>query len=127
MLARLEKKLTELRELEVKQWDEKLKGGMPDHIFERLNAQTVTEIEDITQAICEAKNTAPVYVDLHEKLVTFEKALALLNDPNASAEEQNPLIKACIERIVYSRPKTEGYTGRVGNTEPFKLEFTLRI
>lgn len=127
MLARLEKKLTELRELEIKQWDEKLKGGMPDHIFERLNAQTVTEIEDITQAICEAKNTAPVHVDLHEKLVTFEKALALLNDPEASAEEQNPLIKACIERIVYSRPKTEGYTGRVGNTEPFKLEFTLRI
>jgi hypothetical protein len=127
MLARLEKRLEDLQELEAKQWDEKLKGGMPDHVFERLNSQTVAEIKDITQSICEAKNTAPVHVDLHEKLITFETALALLQDPNAPAKEQNTLIRACIERIVYSRPKTVGYQGARGNAEPFKLEFTLRI
>jgi DNA invertase Pin-like site-specific DNA recombinase len=127
MLARLEKRLDDLKDLEAKQWDEKIKGGMPDHVFERLNSQTVAEIKDITQAICDAKNTAPIHVDLHEKLVTFETALALLQDPDAPAKEQNALLRACIERIVYSRPKTVGYQGARGNTEPFKLEFTLRI
>jgi hypothetical protein len=127
MLARMEKRLEDLRELETKQWDEKIKGGIPDHVFERLNSQTVAEIKDITQAICEAKNTAPVHVDLHEKLVTFKTALALLQDPDAPAKEQNALVKACIDRIVYSRPKTVGYPGKKGNAEPFKLEFTLRV
>jgi DNA invertase Pin-like site-specific DNA recombinase len=127
MLARLEKRLEDLQELETKQWDEKIKGGMPDHVFERLNAQTVAEIKDITQAICEAKDAAPLHVDLHEKLVTFETALALLQDPDAPAKEQNALLRACIERIVYSRPKKEKVGGRSGNPEPFKLDFTLRV
>lgn len=127
MLARMEKRLEDLRELETKQWDEKIKGSIPDHVFERLNSQTVAEIKDITQAICEAKDAAPVHVDLHEKLVTFKTALALLQDPDAPAKEQNALVKACIDRIVYSRPKTVGYPGKKGNAEPFKLEFTLRV
>lgn len=126
-LARLEKRLEELRELEVAQWDAKTKGGMPDHVFERLNSQTVAEIKDITQAICETKDAAPIHIDIHEKLVTFQQALALLQDPDVPAKEKNALVKACIDRIVYSRPKTEGYMGRKGNSEPFQLEFTLRI
>lgn len=127
MLARLEKRLDELRELEIKQWDEKTKGGMPDHVFERLNAQTVADIEAVTQAICDAKNTAPVHVDLHEKLITFRTALTLLEDPDAPAKEQNALLRACIESIVYSRPVRKSYAGRGGNPEPFHLEFTLRV
>lgn len=126
-LDRLEKRLEVLRDLEAKQWDEKIKGGMPDHVFQRLNAQTVADIEDITQAICKAKEAAPVHVDLHEKLVTFEATLAILQDPDAPAKEQNALVKACIDRIVYSRPKSKTRGGKRGNTEPFKLEFTLRI
>jgi DNA invertase Pin-like site-specific DNA recombinase len=126
-LARLEKKLEELYDLETKQWDEKTKGKMPDHVFERLNSQTVAEIEDVTQAICEAKNSAPVHVDLHDKLVTFKAALDLLKDPDAPMKEKNTLLRACIERIIYSRPRSGGKTGVKGNTEPFKLEFTLRV
>jgi DNA invertase Pin-like site-specific DNA recombinase len=126
-LARLEKKLKDLRELEVKQWDEKMKGGMPDHVFERLNSQTVAEIEDITQALCEAKNSAPVHVDLHEKLVTFKSTLALLEDPDAPVKEKNALLRACIERIIYSRPPQDGRRGVKGNPEPFKLVFNLRV
>lgn len=126
-IARLEKKLKELRDLEVKQWDEKMKGGMPDHVFERLNSQTVTEIKDITQALCEAKDSAPVHVDLHDKLVTFKNAIDLLNDPDAPVKEKNVLLRACIERIIYSRPRRDFDTGKKGNTEPFQLEFTLRV
>ncbi len=127
MMARLEKRLADLRELEIRQWDEKTKGGMPDHVFAKLNSQTVAEIEEVTQAICKAEKTAPIHVDLHEKLVTFKSALALLKDPDAPAKEQNALLRTCIERIVYSRPRLEGYVGKKGNPEPFKLEFTLRV
>lgn len=126
-VARLEKRLKELQELEVKQWDEKTRGGMPDHVFERLNSQTVAEIKDITQALCEAKDSAPVHVDLHEKLVTFKAALALLGDPDAPVKEQNAILQACIERIVYSRPRQDRRGGNKGNPHPFKLEFTLRV
>ena len=125
MVERLEKRLAELRELEVRQWDEKTKGGMPDHVFARLNAQTVAEIEDVTQALCEAEGAAPEHVDLHEKLVTFRQALALLKDPDAPVKEQNKLLRLCIERIVYSRPPLK--RGRGVENPPFTLDFTLRV
>lgn len=126
-LARLERKLEELRELEEKQWDEKIKGGMPEHVFVRLNAKTVAEIEEITQAICNAKNATPVHVDLREKLVTFKSAIALLEDPETPIKETNDLLRACIERIVYSRPRRGEFFGRKGNPSPFNLEITLRV
>lgn len=127
MVERLEKKLLELQELEVRQWDEKTKGGMPDHVFQRLNAETVADIEEVTQALCEARNSAPVHVDLHEKLITFRAAVDLLKDPDAPVKEQNRLVKACIERIDYSRPKTKQFYGKPGNPDPFHLHFTLRV
>ena len=126
-VERLEKKIKDLRDLEVKQWDEKIKGGMPDHIFQRLNSQTVAEIAAITQTLCEAKDAIPVHVDLHEKLITFRSARDMIDDPNASAKDQNVLLRKCIERIVYSRPRLDGFVGRQGNPEPFELEFTLRV
>lgn len=127
MVERLEKKLNDLRELEIKQWDEKTKGGMPDHVFERLNSQTVAEIEAVSQTLCEAQNNAPEHVDLNEKITTFCAALNLLRDPDAPPKEQNKLLRECIERVTYSRPRLPGFAGSAGNKEPFVLEFTLRI
>lgn len=127
LIQRLEKKLTDLQELEIKQWDEKTRGGMPDHVFHKLNAQTVAEIEDVQQALCEAKNAEPEQVDLQDKIVTFRAALQLLNDPDAPVKEVNKLLQQCIERIDYSRPKPQKLGGQGGNPEPFKLDITLRV
>jgi DNA invertase Pin-like site-specific DNA recombinase len=127
LVERLERRLEELRELEVKQWDEKTKGGMPDHVFHQLNSRTVAEIEDVTQALCEARDATPQHVDLHDKIATFRAALELLDDPNASVKELNRLLQACIERIEYSRPRPEKIGGQRGNEHPFKLDFTLRV
>jgi iron-sulfur cluster repair protein YtfE (RIC family) len=124
-VARLEKRLRELQELEIKQWDEKTRGGMPDHVFERLNAKTVAEIREVTQALCEAKDSAPVHVDLREKLITFRTALEMLNDPDAPALEVNQLLRTCIDRIDYSRPPLKRGRGVVN--EPFSLHFSLRV
>lgn len=127
LVERLERRLAELQELEVKQWDEKTKGGMPDHVFHKLNAQTVAEIEDVTQALCEARDATPQHVDLRDKVVTFRTALELLNDPDASVKELNRLLQACIERIVYSRPRPEKVGGKKGNEHPFHLDITPRV
>lgn len=125
LVERLEKRLADLRDLETKQWDEKIRGKIPDHVFDNLNARTVAEIAEVTQALCEAKDAAPVHVDLQEQVGTFYAALNALKDPDAPVEEQNKLVRACIERIVYSRPKLG--KGKHKNNPPFKLEFTLRI
>jgi hypothetical protein len=124
-VERLEKRLESLQDLEVKQWDEKTRGGMPDHVFERLNAKTVAEIREVTQALCEAKDSAPVHVDLREKLITFRTALEMLNDPDAPALEVNQLLRTCIDRIDYSRPPLKRGRGVVN--EPFSLHFSLRV
>lgn len=127
LIQRLEKKLAELQELEIKQWDEKTRGGMPDHVFHKLNTQTVAEIEDVTQALCEAKNAEPEHIDLQDKIITFRAALELLNDPDAPVKELNRLLQACIERIDYSRPRPKQLGGKNGNPEPFRLAITLRV
>jgi DNA invertase Pin-like site-specific DNA recombinase len=125
LVHRLEKKLADLQELEVKQWDEKTRGGMPDHVFHRLNAQTVAEIEEVQQALCEAQNSEPEHIDIQDKIVTFRTALALLSDPDAPVKEVNKLLQQCIERIDYSRPLLEKIGG--GNPAPFRLDIKLRV
>ena len=105
MIERLEKRLAELKKLEVQQWAEKMKSGMPDHVFKALNDPTVAEIEEIEHALCEAKNSIPEPIDLKDKVATFQAALDALQDPDAPVKEKNQLLKACIERITYSREK----------------------
>jgi TolA-binding protein len=123
-VARLEKRLEDLKALEVKQWDEKTKGGMPGHVFAKLNEQTVKEMEEVSQALEIAKRTAPQAIDYQERVTTFRAALELLRDPDAPAKEQNRLLKLCIESIIYSRPHIK--TGP-GKKPPFHLDFTLRV
>lgn len=122
LVDRLEKRLVELRELEAKQWNEKMKHGMPEHVFKRLNDSTVAEIEDVEHSLCEARNSTPEKVDLTERLATFKAALNALQDESATPKEQNILLKACIERINYERPRMEHRY----NTSPFTLEFKLK-
>lgn len=123
-VARLEKHLEDLKALEVKQWDEKTKGGMPGHVFAKLNEQTVKDIEETSQALEVARRSAPQVIDYQERVTTFRTALELLQDPDAPVKEQNRLLKLCIESIVYSRPHIK--TGP-GKKPPFHLDFTLRV
>lgn len=126
LVARLEKRLATLRELEKKQWAEKIKGGMPEHVFRDLNAETVKEIEEVQIALCEAADAVPEPINLQDKLVTFRLALETLLDPTAPAKEKNQLLKACIDRIDYHRDKKVG-NPRWGEAQPLQLRFTLRV
>ena len=128
MVERLEKRLHELQELEIAQWDAKTKGGMPAHVFERLNGQTLAELEEVQQALCTARDSMPQPVNLQEKVTTFRAALDALQDPDAPAKEKNKLIKKCVERITYSR-KRKGNNGhpRKGEETPIHLDIQLRV
>lgn len=127
-VERLEKRLRELQELEIKQWDEKTKGGMPAHVFDRLNGQTVAEIGEIQQALCTARDAIPEPINLQEKVTNFRAALDALRDPDAPAKEKNKLIKACVERITYSRERA-GKNGhpKKGEETPIHLDIKLRV
>lgn len=129
LIARLEKKLAALKDLEVKQWDEKLKGLMPPHIFDRLNAQTVADIDEVQQALYEAQEAMPEPVDLQERVVTFTQALEAVQDPDAQVKDVNRLLKACIDNIVYDRDKySNGGSVKKGvEVPPVQMHFTLRI
>lgn len=128
MVARLERRLAELKKLEVQQWKEKMKNGMPEHVFQELNGSTVAEIEEIEHALCEARNAVPEPIDLAEKVVTFQAALDALNDPDAPVKEKNLLLKACIDRITYSREKyTTVGTPKDMTETPILLDFRLRV
>lgn len=128
LVERLEKRLRELQELEIAQWDAKTKGGMPDHVFERLNGETVAELAEVQQALCTARGSMPEPINLQEKVTSFRAALDALRDPDAPAKEKNKLLKACIERITYSR-KRVGNNGhpKKGEETPILLDFKLRV
>lgn len=128
MVERMEKRLAELRKQEIQQWKEKMQSGMPDHVFKELNEPLVAEIEDLEHALCEAKDATPEPIDLGEKLITLKAALDALQDPEAPVKEKNQLLKACIERITYSRQRV-GKSGhpKKGEETPIQLHFVLRV
>lgn len=128
MVERLEKRLADLKKQEVQQWTEKMKHGMPEHVFKALNDPTVAEIEEIEHALCEAKNATPEPIDLKEKIGTFSAALDALLDPDVPVKETNQLLKACIERITYQREKYTAVGTPKGMVEtPIHLDIKLKV
>lgn len=127
LVQRLEQRLEDLAELEVKQWDEKIKGLIPPHVFEKLNNDLLKEREEVTEALCTAKDSAPEPIDFKERLTTFHAVLDLLDDPAAPAAEVNKLLKQCIERITYKRPRMAVPHARWQTGAEIELDISLRV
>lgn len=121
-VKRLEARLDDLSKKELSQWEKYAEEGMPKAVFDKLNEKVLAEKEMVLQAIEDAKTTAPTVEDYQEKIMRFQDALDALNSPNARVEDQNRLLKACIERIDYKR---EGRGNRYAQT-PFELDITLK-
>lgn len=105
LIKRLEAKLVELEKLELAQWEKYTNEDMPRHIFEKLNEKVLTEKDEIQEALCKAKEAIPDPIDYEERIGRFSDALAALRDPEVDALKKNNLLKACIDRIDYSREK----------------------
>lgn len=108
LVKSLEKKLEDLAIKEQLQWEERQHPDpelrMPPHIFKELNAKLLREREEINEALCKAKDSAPDPVDYKELSVKFTDALKALKDPNLDASHKNRLLKDIIDKIEYDRP-----------------------
>ena len=111
LIKNLEKRLNDLQAKELSQWeaqsDPDPSQRMPQEIFKQLNEKLLKEKDEVQQALCKAKDTMPHPIDYAEKAARFKEALAALKNPDASAAKKNKLLKACIDRIEYSREKPE--------------------
>ena len=111
LIKRLEAKKIELEKKEIAQWEAQTDpdpaNRMPQDVFRRLNEKLLKEKEEVNQALCQAYESMPNPVDYEEKMLRFKDALDTLQDPNASAQQKNRLLKACIDRIDYKREKAE--------------------
>ena len=127
LVARLERRLVELDALEISQWDKYTKEEMPKHVFDALNAKVLAEKEDVRQGLCTARNSTPEPINLQNKISTFRKVLDMLDDPNPDIRELNALLKECIERITYSRPKRQGRASHWKTGADIELDVKLRV
>ena len=101
-LDQLKRRLAALDEKETGIW-EKYAEGMPKRIFETLIAELTDERSRIETMIAEAEKEKPVHYS--ELITTFHAALECL-DSDESAQKKNALLKKCIRKIIYHRPKS---------------------
>lgn len=129
MVARLEKRQAELEALEVAQWEKYTLDGMPKHIFEQLNKKVLEEKAEVQEALCTARGSIPEPIDFEAKATTLRAVLDMMDDPDAPIRELNALLKQCIERITYSRPKAhaDGTNSRWTTGNPVQLDIQLRV
>ena len=111
LIKNLEKKMKDLQAKEIAQWDAQSHPDpaqrMPAEIFKQLNEKLLKEKEEIQQALCKAYESMPDPVDYEEKLLKFKDALEALLDPDVDVKKKNRLLKACIDRIEYSREQPQ--------------------
>lgn len=111
LVQNLEQRKKELEAKELSQWEAQSSPDpalrMPAHIFQQLNEKLLKEKEEVQQALCKAYESMPEPVNYEEKILTFTEALNALRDPDCDPAKQNRLLKACIERIEYSREKPQ--------------------
>ena len=111
LIKTLEQKKKDLEAKELSQWEAQADPDpakrMPQHIFQKLNEKLLKEKEEVQQALCKAYESMPEPVDYGEKIVTFKEALDALRDPDCDPQKQNRLLKACIERMEYTREKPQ--------------------
>lgn len=108
LVERLEKKLKELEEKEIKQWEDQYNPeiAMPQEIFKKLNQKLLVEKEEVQKALAKAKGSMPKQVDYREEILKFEDALDALEDPDVDAKTKNQYLKNIIDKIEYKRGST---------------------
>lgn len=101
----LEKKLEKLKSKELNLWEKYSEEGMPTEIFNQLIKKVENDKNKTQDALIKAKYQLPDKSVYEKQLITFQSALDALLDKSTPAEKKNALLKACIERITYNRPK----------------------
>lgn len=143
LVERLERKLKELENKEIEQWDAQYDPDpdkrLPQHVFKRLNEKLLAEKEEVQKALTKAKDSIPKQVDYREEKLKFEDALAALLDPEVDAKTKNQYLRNIIDRIEYEREETVRITkenakeygldtskGMQWYTPPYKIKLKLK-
>lgn len=144
LIKNLKKRMEDINARELAQWEQQSHPDpaqrMPAEIFKQLNEKLLKEKEEVQQALCKAYEAMPEPINYEEKLVKFKDALYALKDPKVDAATKNRLLKACIERIEYSRERPQRMTReeaekqgiplRVGGkwtSPPIEIDVKLRV
>ncbi len=112
LISSLERKLSDLEEKELKQWEKYSEDNMPKNIFDKLNEKVLKEQEEVRNALQRARESMPEEIDYEEKIMRFSDALSALNNPDISDELKNRYLKNVFERITYYREKPVRVTRR---------------
>ena len=120
LIERLEKKLQELEEREVQQWEDQYKPevAMPPEIFKKLNEKLLKEKEEVKQALCNAQDSVPEPIDYKNRVVRFTDAVNALEDKTLPAKITNRYLKNIIDRIEYNRPPAVRITKNIRHLYP---------
>jgi hypothetical protein len=93
LIASLERKLKNLKEQEVLQWqaqtDPNPDKRMPPEIFKTLNEKLLVEKAELEDALSEAYESLPEPIDYREKIVKFTEVLEAVENPDVSEEDKN--------------------------------------
>ena len=139
LIKSLEKRLQELKEKEIRQWEKYTEENMPKHIFDQLNEKVLREKEETKNALCTAYDSMPEQIDFQEKISTFRNAIESLKSDDVSPELKNKYLREVIEKMTFERPKpvrlTKELAEKMGvpyphrlcyHNYPFTLDITLR-
>lgn len=135
LIKNLEKKLEDINAKELSLWEAQvspeLANRMPNHIFQTITDKLTKEREEAQIALNKARKEVAKPIDYAKKKVSFQKALDALLDDEVSVDEKNHHLKACIERITYSRgiaTKMQGKgVGKKWNYAPIEIDVKLNI
>lgn len=126
LVKRLETKMKELEKKEFEQWEAQYDPDeskrLPPHIFQKLNEKVLREKDEVSKALCKAKDSMPNPIDYREEKMKFEDALAALEDPEVDAKTKNRFLKNIIEKIEYEREPVVRITKK--NAKEYGLETT---
>ena len=112
LLAKLEDQMEQYHQQEEKQYDLLETGVYTQAKFEERNAALRQKIEDCAAQIQKTKKTIPKAIDLSQKIVDLENAIAALKDDNLPADPKNKILKAILDRVEFSSTpgETQGET-----------------
>ena len=97
-------------------------------VFEERHARLQAKIDTCREAIYKTRATMPKSVDYAERVVSLERAIAVLKDPEATPEEKNKITRAIVERIEYKGlPRDVSNKWKDRGVNMIDLSITLKL
>ncbi len=134
----LESKYVEIERKELSLWDKYAEEGMPKQVFDKLMAECMEKKQNLENALEDAYNNKPEYIDYKGAVASLHEAIIALSDDSVSASVKNNLLRSVVEKIVYKRSKATRMTEEESKTKgvqtingwyrpPFELDIILKI